>query len=71
MPNFIFIFIFISISFTAKADNIKIEQIGPTLKNPWGMDFINDRELLITEKRGRIFHINISDGSSFEIHNCT
>ena len=69
MPNFIFIFIFISISFTAKADNIKIEQIGPTLKNPWGMDFINDRELLITEKRGRIFHINISDGSSFEIHN--
>ena len=69
MPNFIFIFIFIFISFTAKADNIKIEQIGPTLKNPWGMDFINDRELLVTEKRGRIFHINISDGSSFEIHN--
>ena len=69
MPNFIFIFIFIFISFTAKADNIKIEHIGPTLKNPWGMDFINDRELLVTEKRGRIFHINISDGSSFEIHN--
>ena len=69
MPNFIFIFIFIFISFIAKADNIKIEQIGPTLKNPWGMDFINDRELLVTEKRGRIFHINISDGSSFEIHN--
>ena len=69
MPNFIFIFIFTFISFTAKADNIKIEHIGPTLKNPWGMDFINDRELLVTEKRGRIFHINISDGSSFEIHN--
>ena len=69
MPNFIFIFIFIFISFAAKADNIKIEHIGPTLKNPWGMDFINDRELLVTEKRGRIFHINISDGSSFEIHN--
>ena len=69
MPNFIFIFIFIFISFTAKADNIKIEQIGPMLKNPWGMDFINERELLVTEKRGRIFHINILDGSSSEIHN--
>ena len=69
MPNFIFIFIFIFLSLSAKTDTIKIEQIGPTLKNPWGMDFINERELLVTEKRGRIFQINISDGSSFEIHN--
>ena len=69
MPNFIFIFIFIFLSLSAKTDTIKIEQIGPTLKNPWGMDFINERELLVTEKRGRIFQINISDGSSFEIFN--
>ena len=69
MPNFIFIFIFIFLSLSAKTDTIKIEQIGPTLKNPWGMDFINERELLVTEKRGSIFHINILDGSSSEIHN--
>ena len=71
MSNFfvIFICIFSLISISVKADSLQIEQIGPTLKNPWGMDFINERELLVTEKRGRIFHINISDGSSSEIQN--
>ena len=33
------------------------------------MDFINDSELLITEKKGRIFRVNISDGSSIQIQN--
>jgi glucose/arabinose dehydrogenase len=56
-------------SFSVRADNIEIQQIGPTLENPWGMDFINDSELLVTEKKGRIYRINISDGSSSEIHN--
>ena len=71
MLNFflVFIFIFSLTSLSVRADNIQIEQIGPTLKNPWGMDFINDSELLITEKKGRIFRVNISDGSSTEIHN--
>ncbi len=51
------------------ADPFYVEQIGPSLKNPWGMDFINDSELLVTEKRGRIYRINVSNGSSFEIEN--
>ena len=51
------------------AASLQFEQIGPSLKNPWGMDFINDRELLVTEKRGRIYHINISNGYSVEIQN--
>ena len=33
------------------------------------MDFINDSELLVTEKKGRIFQVNISDGSSIQIQN--
>jgi glucose/arabinose dehydrogenase len=69
--KFFLVFICISslTSFSARADNIQIQQIGPSLENPWGMDFINDSELLVTEKKGRIYRINISDGSSSEIHN--
>ena len=71
MLNFflVFICIFSLTSLSVRADNIQIEQIGSTLKNPWGMDFINDSELLVTEKKGRIFRVNISDGSSIEIQN--
>ena len=71
MLNFflVFICIFSLTSLSVRADNIQIEQIGPTLKNPWGMDFINDSELLVTEKKGRIFRVNISDGSSIQIQN--
>jgi len=65
----IIICIFSITSLSVRAEKIQIEKIGPTLKNPWGMDFINESELLVTEKRGRIFRINISNGSFFEIEN--
>ena len=55
---------------SVRAENAYIEKIGPTLKNPWGMDFINDSELLVTEKRGRIYRINISNGSSMRLRMC-
>ena len=68
-----FLIIFICIvsltSLSARSEQIQIEKIGPTLKNPWGMDFINDQELLITEKRGRIYHVNVLTESSYEILN--
>ena len=54
---------------SVRAENLYIEKIGPTLKNPWGMDFINDSELLVTEKSGRIHLINISNESYKEIEN--
>ena len=71
MLNFflVFICIFSLTSLSVRADNIQIEQIGSTLKNPWGMDFINESELLVTEKKGRIYLVNILDGSSIEIQN--
>ena len=56
-------------SHNLSADPFYVEQIGPSLKNPWGMDFINDSELLVTEKRGRIYRINVSNGSSYEVEN--
>ena len=66
-----FLIIFICIvsltSLSARSEQIQIEKIGPTLKNPWGMDFLNDQELLITEKRGRIYHVNVLTESSSQI----
>ena len=65
----IILFFALLIPHSTIAQPFQVEQIGPSLKNPWGMDFINDREILITEKRGNIYHINISDGSYYEIQN--
>ena len=69
MVNFFLILVCI-VSLTTlsvRAENVYIEKIGPTLKNPWGMDFIDDSELLVTEKRGRIYRINISNGSQIQV----
>ena len=68
LQNFIIMFALL-MAHSINAESLQFEKIGPSLKNPWGMDFINERELLITEKRGRIYHINISNGYSVEIQN--
>ena len=49
MSNFfvIFICIFSLISISVKADSLQIEQIGPTLKNPWGMDSVSYTHLTL------------------------
>src|SRR5688572_23990214 len=38
---------------TTKAGSIKVEKLG-TLELPWGMAFLPDGRLLITEKPGRL-----------------
>ena len=40
------------------------------LDEPWGSSFINENELIITEKKGKIKIININSSEIFEvIHN--
>lgn len=45
----------------AKAD--QISQIGPDLAHPWGMDFISDTQLLVTERGGRLRRIDLVSGA--------
>ena len=53
----IFLFtLFINYSF---ADNLRFQKIV-NLKGPWGSTFINDTELLITEKPAKIKLLNIT-----------
>jgi len=57
-------------SFTlASANEPAISKIGPALHHPWGMDFLRDDELLVTERRGNLLQINLSTGNTHKIGN--
>jgi hypothetical protein len=57
---FLLICLFSQVSF---ASDIKISKIVD-LEDPWGSTFINDKELIITEKIGKIKLINIETGAT-------
>jgi quinoprotein glucose dehydrogenase len=61
----IFIFIIYLISFSANA--ITLEKTKITLEAPWGMTWLDENHLLITQKSGEIFMINTLDYSQTPI----
>ena len=62
-----FILYFPSIGLT---ENIKLTKIVSFKNPPWGSTFLNNDEMLITEKEGRIFLINLINKEIIEIkHN--
>ena len=74
IKNYILILIlnlsFLSIGFseTILATNgIKLSEITSNLNEPWGMTFINDDNILITEKTGEIIRINMKTGEKHSI----
>lgn len=46
-------------SFQSEGMDIKLERISSSLGIPWGMTFISINEILITQKKGKIFTLNI------------
>ena len=48
-------------------ENINLIQISQGLYEPWGMSFIDDDNLLITEKTGDIVLLDMKDGSKHRI----
>ena len=48
---------------------VKLQRVGSTLFQPWGMSLLNDTEALVTERRGKLFRINLSTGERREISN--
>ncbi len=66
---FIIIIYCTNISIVSFAEEFNFKKIVD-LKSPWGSSFINDRELIITEKNGKIKFININTKKISEIeHN--
>lgn len=46
-----------------------LSKIGPILQHPWGMDFLNDNNILVTERRGNLFRITLATGNAQQIGN--
>lgn len=44
----------------SRAVNFKLETVATGLGIPWGMVFLSDQELLITEREGRIKHLDLN-----------
>ena len=70
MPKKILVIIILFFfSSVLKAEELKFKKIV-NLDEPWGSSFINENELIITEKKGKIKIININSSEIFEvIHN--
>ena len=69
--NYIFFIISINllINLKAHANNFNLLQIA-NLNDPWGMSFINNNEIIISEKGGKIKIVNIENLKITEIsHN--
>ena len=63
------IFLFFNFSYSSFAQNYNFQKLIE-LNEPWGSSFINDNEMIVTEKGGKIKIINIYSKTIFEIeHN--
>ena len=54
----------------SSSEKFKLSEITGELSEPWGMSFVDDQTLLITEKTGDIVRIDTSNGNKYIIeHN--
>ena len=49
--------------------NLKRIDLDRTFDNPWAIEFINDDELIITEKNGNLTYVDLSTNSTKSIEN--
>ena len=57
-------------NYVLESQNFKLIEIVKGLNNPWGMTFLDDNNMLITEKNGRLIRINLNTKEKFEVkHN--
>ena len=47
---------------------IQLQEISKGLNHPWGMTFIDEENLLVTEKNGKLFKINVLSGKKIEVN---
>ncbi|MGI9543102.1 MAG: PQQ-dependent sugar dehydrogenase, partial [Cyclobacteriaceae bacterium] len=46
----------------------KLELVADGMEKPWGMTFLDDGSMLVTEKEGKLFHLS-ADGQKAEVKN--
>ena len=47
----------------------KVKKVGKAFSHPWGISVFDDGEVLITERGGDLFKVNIENGSTIKISN--
>jgi len=66
----IFIFLFFFISSNLCALEIKLEKIVDSLDKPWSLSFIDEENIIFTEKSGKLYTLNLKNKNVSEIkHN--
>ena len=50
---------------TAGAETL--ERVSPTLENPWGMSFVDEDRLLVTERPGSLSLVDLSEGTAVRL----
>jgi len=66
----IFVFIFFFLSFNLYAQEIKLEKIVDSFDKPWSLSFIDEENIIITEKSGKLYTLNLKNKKISEIkHN--
>ena len=49
---------------------VKLEKIVEGMNKPWSLSFINDTSIIYTEKKGKLFHLDLNNQIISEIkHN--
>jgi len=72
MIRIIFIFLSLVCFHTEiySSDKFRVHELSNNLSEPWGMTFVDEETLLVTEKTGGILRIDIDSGNKYEIeHN--
>ena len=57
----LFLIIILAQTLNLKAEDFKLNQIISGLNSPWSLTFINQNEILMTEKSGQILFVNLKD----------
>ena len=60
----LFIFLFFFASTNTFALEIKLEKIIDSLDKPWSLSFIDQENIIFTEKSGRLYTLNLKDKKS-------
>ena len=66
---YILIFLYFPISLQANLNNSKIEKITPDISNLWGIVKLNNSEILVTKRSGKLFKVDVFKKKILEIKN--
>ena len=57
------------VTFKSEGMELKVEKIIDGLGVPWGMDFISENKLLVTERSGSVLLINLDSNKKITLKN--